>query len=244
MILVIEHSEAAGIGRLADILSRYAHRTRVIRLHRGDALPVDLDDVDGVISCGGPQSANDDDAALKAEMKLLRAAHERAMPVLGLCLGSQLLAKALGGEVGALPGNALEIGWHPVKLTAIGREDPLFAGIGWTTEQLHWHGEAVTKLPPGARLFALSDACPIQAWGAGLRTYAIQYHPEWTDVELRNTIETSSQELVKAGVNRDTLLRESETRWPEATRLAERLFESWILFVAPVDRRYAGLAKH
>ncbi len=244
MILVIEHSDSAGIGRLAEILSSYAHRTRVVRLHQDDALPSDLDDIDGVVSCGGPQSANDADPRLAAEMNLLRSAHERGMPVLGLCLGSQLLAKALGGEVGPLPDGRLEIGWHPVRLTPIGREDPLFAGIGWTTEQLHWHGEMVTKVPTTGRVHALSDACAIQAWSVGLRTYGIQYHPEWTEAELRRTIDASGDELSRAGINAPDLLARSASHWDEMARLAERLFESWALFVAPIDRRYAGASAH
>ena len=99
-ILVFEHSDVTGSERLGETLRNHGHVLRVVSLHLGDAVPYDLDDVDGVVCCGGAGSALDDGQSwLEPQMDLLREAHERQMPIVGICLGSQILARALGGEV-------------------------------------------------------------------------------------------------------------------------------------------------
>src|SRR5262245_54528724 len=102
MLLVLQHSDSNSLGTLGEVLSEYTYAVRVVRLHRGEALPLDLDDVDGIISLGGPQSANDNHATIRREQDLLRTAHAMELPLLGICLGCQMLAKALGGEVAKL----------------------------------------------------------------------------------------------------------------------------------------------
>src|SRR5690242_13136135 len=132
-ILVFEHSNDSGSERLGETLRDYGARLRVLHLHEGDHVPGDLDDVDGIISCGGPQAAYDDSVPwLEAQMNLMRQAHAEEMPVLGICLGSQILARALGGKVEKNPAG-IEFGWHEVKLNPVGREDPLHAGIAWSS---------------------------------------------------------------------------------------------------------------
>src|SRR6266404_4742733 len=96
-ILVFEHSDTSGSERLGQTLRDYGQRLRIVRLHDGDDVPGDLDNVDGIISCGGPQSAYDDSVAwLEPQMALMRQASAIAMHILGLCLGCQILARALG----------------------------------------------------------------------------------------------------------------------------------------------------
>lgn len=241
-ILVLEHSDRTGAMRLGRTLRNYGHRIRTVALHRGGAIPVDLDDVDGIISCGGPQSAYDDSLPwLAPQMDLLRAAHAAEMPIVGLCLGCQIMARALGGEVTRM--DRPEIGWHEVKLSPIGREDPMFAGIAWTSMQAHWHNDHVSKLPPGARLLASSQRCKVQAWGLGLRTYAFQYHPEIEPGTMDAFISDEPDALTRAGLNAADLRRETAERYPAFQRLSDRLFESIALFLMPVDRRFKGLVK-
>ena len=92
-ILIFEHSDSTNAERLAVTLRDSGHRLRIIKLHRGESIPDDLDNVDGIISCGGPQSAYDDSVEwLAPQMDLMRDANETGMPVVGLCLGSQILA--------------------------------------------------------------------------------------------------------------------------------------------------------
>jgi GMP synthase (glutamine-hydrolysing) len=241
-ILVFEHSTTSGILRLGRTLRDYGHRLRIVALHRGEPIPPDLDDVDGIITCGGPQSANDDSLPwLHAQMDLLRAAHENEMPVVGICLGSQILARALAGEVARM--EKPEIGWHEVLLSPVGREDPVFAGVAWRSVQPHWHHEHVVTLPPGARLLASSQHCRVQAWGAGLRTYGFQWHIEIEPDTMQRFAADDPQGLATAGMSEADLMRDAERHWPAFERLSSRIFEMLALLVMPVDRRYRGLVK-
>jgi len=242
MLLVLQHSESGPLGLFRPLLDEYAMAVRTVHIHRNEAIPDDLDDVDGIITLGGPQSANDRTPALEREAALLQSAHAQSLPILGVCLGSQLLAKALGGEVGALP--SAEIGWHDVTLSPVGREDPLLAGIGWTTKQFHWHGEHVVSLPKGARLLAGSTACPVQAWGAGLRSYGLQYHPEVEEATIHRWLREDASQLGPAGTTADSILAATTEHLGAMSRLTERLIANWALFVAPFDRRYRGVASN
>jgi GMP synthase-like glutamine amidotransferase len=235
-IVVFEHSSIAGIDRLGRTLRGYGHRLKVISVDRGGEIPVDLDDVDGVVACGGGQSANDD------SLPWLEAELEYTLPVLGICLGSQLLARALGGTVGTLEGGP-EIGWHDVILSDVGREDPLHAGLPWTMSQLHWHEEHVTKVPPGARVLAKSNRTPVQAWAAGLRTYAVQYHPEVSAASIERFAADDRDGLSRAGGSPEQLRAETAKRYPAFERLTQRFFESVALLLMPADRLVRGVAR-
>lgn len=241
-ILVIEHSPSAGALRLAATLQDYGHRLRIVATHDGDPIPVDLDDVDGIVSCGGPQSANDVDPALAAEMALLVEAHERQIPVVGLCLGCQLLAKALGGTIAPLQGGR-EIGWHPVHFTDAGRDDILFTGIGWDTTQFQWHGEHVAELPKGARLLASSKRCKVQAFASGLRSYGFQFHPEVDLDTIKLWIDEEPEQLAAAEITASDLVVESQRDYPAFARITDRLFENVASLLMPVERRFRGLVK-
>lgn len=236
MILVFQHSESGPLGTIRELLNLHALRLREVRIHRNDPVPDDLDDVEAIISLGGPQSANDANPALEREMRLLKTAHASDLPILGICLGSQLLAKALGGEVARMP--APEIGWHGVALSPVGREDPLFFGIGWTSAQFHWHADHVAKLPAGARTLASSKACPVQAWGAGLRTYGLQYHPEVDEATIRRWLREDANQLAPAGTTSDAVLSATVANLADMQRLTERLVGNWVGYV--VSRGVAG----
>lgn len=242
-ILVFEHSDSSGAERLGQTLRDYGHRLSIIHLHDGDDVPPDLDDIDGIISCGGPQSAYDDSIEwLEPQMRLIREAHEAQMPVVGLCLGCQILARALGGKVERMSG-PIEFGWHEVKLTAAGREDPLHAGIAWNSLQFQHHRDHVSQLPPGAKLLASSARCTVQAWMLGLRTYGFQYHPEVTPATIERWAREEPEALDESNGTVDQLRTQTEAHYPAFERLSERLFESIALFLMPVDRRYQGLVK-
>lgn len=241
-VLVIQHGASAGPLRLGAALRDHGHRLRVVRLDRSEPLPPDLDDIDAVVTMGGPHSANDDHPWLEREMDLLRQADAVQLPVVGVCLGCQVLARALGGTVAPLPGG-IELGWHDVTLTPAGAEDVVHAGVAWQAPMLHWHREHVTEAPPGARVLARSQRCPIQAWARGLRTYAFQYHPEIDPATIETWAAEQPRELEEAGVTLDGLMARTAEQYPAFARLTDRLFESIALHLMPADRLTAGLVK-
>ena len=241
-IVILEHSPSTGAMRLAAALRDYGHRLRVIELHAGAAVPADLDDTDGIVATGGAYSVNDNEPWMEPEMKLLAMADEVQLPVIGICLGSQVLARALGGEVGPMEGG-IELGWHEVALTPAGAEDPLYAGIAWTSMQFHWHQDQVTKVPDGARVLATSQRCQTQAWACGLRTYGFQYHPEVYADTVAAWAAQHPDDLLKARITLEELTTRTAEHYPTFERLSRRLFESIALLLVPSDRRYKGLVK-
>ncbi|MCA9295961.1 MAG: type 1 glutamine amidotransferase [Phycisphaerales bacterium] len=241
-LLVLEHSAISGSKRLGATLRDHGHRLHIVSTYANDPLPPDLNDVDGIISMGGPQALRDHPDFLDAECALIREAHEREMPVLGICLGCQILAHALGGTVDRMDAN-IELGFHDVELNNFGREDALFTGIPWTTKQFAWHRDEVKELPAGAKLLASSRDCKVQAWTAGLRTYGIQYHPEIYPETAEDWIRADKGEMADAKLTPDDVRTQLETYYNDFARHAERLFESVAMLLMPVDRRYQGQLK-
>ena len=240
--IIFQHCDECGSDRFGVILRDLGHRLDVRNLHRGDPVPDDLTGVDAVVSCGGVGAPTDDRPWLDAEKAFLRAAHESDIPVVGFCLGSQILAHALGGETSPLAGGE-EFGWHTVSLTPAGRDDPVYAGMAWDSIQLHAHSLHVTTPPDGARVLARSDRTPVQAWAVGQRTYAFQYHPEANADRAAQWAARDPKSLAASGQSLTAFESQTQKHWPEMARLSDRLFERLALCVMPLDRRFAGIAK-
>jgi GMP synthase-like glutamine amidotransferase len=141
------------------------------------------EDCAALVVMGGPMSANDDLDYLREEMRLMERALADSKPVLGVCLGAQLLAKTLGARV--YPNHAKEIGQGTVTLTPAAATDPLFRGLPEVIEALHWHGETF-DLPRGAVHLASSSLCVNQAFRAGENAWGLQFHIEATPDMIRN----------------------------------------------------------
>lgn len=142
-----------------------------------DGASASLEAVSGLILMGGPMSANDDFPYLRRELDLIGEAIARNLPVLGVCLGAQLIAKALGARVYANP--VKEIGWYPIQWSEAAARDPLHRGLAGRDTVFHWHGETF-ELPAGAERLASSEACRNQAFRVGSNIYGLQYHLEVT----------------------------------------------------------------
>lgn len=181
---IVQHVPYDGAGGIAAVLDRRGLASVHLRPVLGDDLPA-AGDLDGVVVLGGPGGAADDDVPhLRAERALLRDAARAGLPVLGVCLGAQLLAVALGGAVRRAP--APEIGMGAVALTAAGRADPVLGPVGPRIPVLHWHADELVP-PPGAVRLATSVGCAEQAFRWGPRAYGLQFHAE-LDVALADVV--------------------------------------------------------
>lgn len=174
--IVLQHVEWEGPGIIAREAMYQGYDVDIRRLDREEQLP-DADHVDGLVVMGGSFGAYEEDRYpfLTKECSLIGAVARRGSPVLGVCLGAQLLAKALGAKV--FPGHGAEIGFGSIELTATGREDALFAGFGDALPVFHWHGDTFT-LPEGAELLASSQTYVHQAFRFGSHAYGFQFHIE------------------------------------------------------------------
>src|SRR5262249_28104091 len=148
-VLVLQHEQVEGLGTIAESLSDAGVTPRYSRAHAGEPVPRELGSAAGLIIMGGPMGVYDADRYpfLRDEMRLIEKALASGAPVLGICLGSQLLAHTLGADV--KPSGGKEIGWYQVRLTAAGQEDPLWRGIPSAFTAFHWHGD-LFALPQGS----------------------------------------------------------------------------------------------
>ena len=192
-VQVLEHVSFEGVGSIEGWLRARGADVRYTRFHEAEHALPDARGLDLVIAMGGPMSVNDEATLpwLKAEKQFLRDAIGAGVAVLGVCLGAQLVASALGARVQR---NARkEIGWFDVRATpapdAFRFPDRLLA--------FHWHGETF-ELPPGARRLASSDACLNQAFQLGTNVVGVQFHLETTPQSLDAMIGADRRELVEA----------------------------------------------
>jgi len=175
-VLILQHHPAEPAGTLGAFLADKGCALDVRHLYAGQALPADDAGYGLIVSMGGPMNVYDEAEHpwLVAETALLRRALLADRPVLGVCLGSQLMAKALGAPVTRSP--RPEVGWFQIELTPAGLADPLLAGLDERPWVLQWHND-MFHIPAGAELLAASERCPHQAFRFG-RGHALQFHVE------------------------------------------------------------------
>ncbi|MBC8202712.1 MAG: type 1 glutamine amidotransferase, partial [Planctomycetes bacterium] len=152
-----------------------------------------------------------------------------------ICLGCQLLARALGGTVSPL--SKPELGWFDITLTPVGREHPLFAGQPWTGMQFHWHHWQVETLPENAEVLASNENCNIQAWTRGINTFAVQFHPECERSTVTDWISDDSRTLHEYSIDSDTIETDSDNFFPDYIRLTDRFFDAISQILMPMSSR-------
>lgn len=176
-VLAFRHTPSDDLGLIAQAVDANGILCDRADLYASPHLQPRVTQAGALIFMGGPMSANDDLGYLHDEMRYIREAIDRGQPVLGVCLGAQLIAKALGARVYPTP--QPEIGWAPVTFTQAASRDPLFDGLAGSEMIFHWHGETF-DLPRGAELLAFSASCRHQAFCLGDRVYGLQFHLEVT----------------------------------------------------------------
>lgn len=219
----LQHADFEDLGCIAPWLAARGDVVTHTRLYAGETLP-GADDFDFLIVMGGPMNIYEYDAHpwLKAEKALIRQAIDAGKRVLGICLGSQLIADVLGGPVTR---NAhTEIGWFPVQMHAAARESKLFAGFPERYLAFHWHGDTFA-IAPGARNLAYSEACAHQAYDYGDRVAAIQFHLEVTAANARDWFEHERPSPAPYVQSPEKILTDIG-RFAENNRLMLRLLEN------------------
>lgn len=230
-VLVLQHEPGEGPGTLGAALAAAGLEARVVRGFSGfdEAVPASLGDARGLVILGGGLSVTELDRLprLQEELRLVRAALEAGAPVLGLCLGAQLLAAALGGAV--LRAARKEVGWYRVRLAGAARDDQLLAGEEDSLVAFHWHEDAFA-LPPGAVQLASSTLTPCQAFRAGV-SWGFQFHPEVDAGILAAMVDGGARELEAAGVDGGALLEGGARHLPALVPFARRVFDRWASLV-------------
>ncbi len=224
-ILVLQHIWCETPGVFLDVLRGQGRPVKTVRIFEGDPVPDDLSPFSGLLVMGGPMSVNDetDYPWLAAEDRLLKQALALDFPTFGVCLGSQLIAKAAGGTVRVGPRK--EIGWHPIRLTAAAPHDPVFKGLPEMIEVFQWHGEYF-ETPPGAVNLASSDLYRCQAFSIGRNVYGLLFHLEVTAPMVSEWIATFKKELegVKEYVAPSTIVEQLPRRIDTLHRYARTVF--------------------
>lgn len=242
MLLVFQHEPHEGPGRLGVILRDFGCSLHLIRTYAGETIPATLADVDGVIVLGGCMNTCDAPTLpwMAREIEIIKEAHAANIPVLGICLGAQLIAEALGGEVG--PAEKPEIGMGKVSLSFFGSTDPMLVGLPYEFLAAHAHGQEVKKMPAGGTPAALigSKGCKNQAFRAGLRTYGFQYHFEWTLAQIEAAIDAEPQWLTILGVEAAALKAEAKAAYPRYEELGLRQCQLIAERLFPIEKRVAA----
>jgi GMP synthase (glutamine-hydrolysing) len=176
-LLVLQHVAHELLGTLNPLLKRAGFRLRYVNFARHPEAQPSLDGYDGLVVLGGPMSANDTDRLphLTTEMRLIEEALRRDLPVLGICLGAQLIAKTLGASVYA--NKEKEIGWYDVSPTDEAEGDPLLGVFRQTEKIFQWHGDTF-DIPRSTLHLAFSSLCAHQAFRYGMNVYGLQFHLE------------------------------------------------------------------
>jgi len=228
-VAIFRHSPGEGPGYFATFLDAHSRPWELVRIDEGDALPASAVEFAGLCFMGGPMSVNDDLPWIEPVLELIRDAVARGIPVIGHCLGGQLMSKALGGEVTRNP--VKEIGWGRVEATGATSRDWL--GDTEAFDAFHWHGETFS-VPDGATRILGSAYCANQAFVLGPHL-GMQCHVEMTEAMIRlwNRQWAEESAMPSASVQTPEQMYERiDERIAAMRRAADRLYERWIAGLA------------
>jgi GMP synthase (glutamine-hydrolysing) len=231
-ILVMQHHPGETLGRISEALESAALVWQYVRGYAQQPVPANLKGAEGLIVMGGPQGVYEQDKYpyLRDEIALIRSAIAERKPVLGICLGSQLIAAALDARVA--PGPAREMGWYPVRLAPAARDDRLFRGVPEVFTACHWHGD-IFDLPEGATALASSEATACQSFRYGDNVHALLFHVEITEPMLRDWVRGSAAELARDRIDGEAILADAPRCFAAIEPIAETIFGNWAAMVRP-----------
>ena len=241
-ILVFQHVAAEPLGTLDPLIRRRGHRIRFVNFERHPHARPRIDRYAGLIVLGGPMNVEARVAYphLDVEIAAIREAVAQDKPVLGICLGAQLLAHAFGGRVSRNP--RWEIGWYPLTVSDAGRTDPVLSPLAPRSTVFQWHG-CTFEPPPGAELLATGESCRHQAFRLGASAYGFQFHLEmdqrlidrWLSLPAyRRELETHSEDAGAAEIH-----HQSQTALPRLADQAEQVFSAFLDLIGRPRRQIA-----
>src|ERR1700720_2303810 len=204
-IYILQHHPVENLANIADALEGAALAWQYVRVDEGQSVPASMKGAGGLIVMGGPMAVYQTDRYpwLRDEMRLIEDAMKSNLPVLGVCLGAQILAAALGAKVERNP-NGKEIGWHPIRLNDSAKDDRLMRDLPTTMTPFHWHGD-IFELPAGAISLAKSEKTPCQLFRYGDKAYGIQFHFEVTRDAVAAMAEAFAKEVDREAVHEDAM---------------------------------------
>jgi GMP synthase (glutamine-hydrolysing) len=229
-VLLLQHLSFDGPAYLGSWLEREGLRFEVFDSERGHAYPSSIDAYGALAVLGGEMSANDPLPPLRQAEALILQALGAGLPVLGHCLGGQLMARALGARVHASP--APEIGWHTMRVVDSPNARAWFGDVDEPTVY-QWHSEAFA-LPAGAELLASSAACPHQAFALGPHQLAMQFHVELDSAKLAVWAGSRDPDFLRQQLEHATvqsgpsMLAQAARALPEQQRMADRIYRRWL----------------
>lgn len=220
-----QHAPFEGLGAMEGWLLARGHTLSCTRLHAGETPPTTPDGFDWLIAMGGPMNIYQyrDHPWLRPEKRLIGAAVAAGKRVLGICLGAQLIADALGGKV--YQNGEREIGWFPVRAVPDGGSSPF--AFPPEARAFHWHGDTFS-LPPGSTWLAESDGCAHQAFAIRSRVLGLQFHLEMTPADVIEIARGCADELTAGRFiqTADEMIAGAKEYGAEAARLLDRLLEA------------------
>lgn len=235
-VLVVLHQEHSNPGRIGRLLRDFGYNLDIRRPRFGDPLPGTMEAHDAAIVFGGPMSANDPDAYIRAEIEWIGVPLAESKPFLGICLGAQMLARHLGHRVGPHPQGRVEVGYYPIRATETGRQ--VWADV-FPRKVYQWHGEGF-ELPRGATLLAEGDDFEAQAFRYGTRAYGLQFHPEVTYQMMCRWTTGGCERLGMPGaLPREQHFRDWYLHDNDVGRWLESFLKNWIGLTPAPDPRLA-----
>jgi GMP synthase (glutamine-hydrolysing) len=227
-VLVFQHDPFEDLGFFSEVLEKQRTVYRVLRLFHGEMPAEDWERIGALIILGGPMSVNDEEEYpfLRWEKRIIRAAIDEAVPVVGICLGAQLIAATLGTLV--YHGRVKEIGWSPISITPHGQVDSLLGYLPENATVFQWHGDGF-ELPAGAIRLASSVNYKNQAFRVGKNIYALQFHLEVTPPMIARWIDERSKDLALAPyILPDKILADTQNYAPILKYYGERFLSEFL----------------
>jgi GMP synthase (glutamine-hydrolysing) len=239
-VLVFQHDPFEDLGFFSEVLEKQRTGYRVLRLFHGEMPAEDWERIGALIILGGPMSVNDEEEYpfLRWEKRIIRAAIDEAVPVVGICLGAQLIAATLGTMV--YHGRVKEIGWSPISITPHGQVDSLLGYLPENATVFQWHGDGF-ELPSRAIRLASSVNYENQAFRVGKNIYALQFHLEVTPPMIARWIDERSKDLAQAPyILPDKILADTQNYAPILKYYGERFLSEFIRRAARTQNQKAN----